>query len=178
MTKRFIFTLTGPDQVGIVKRITQIILEFSGNVEASKMARLGGEFTMLMLVACPGNQFEGLKQQLVQLEQDGFQVLVCLSSDEKKQNYEGWLPYQIKVHGADHEGIVHRITQALSNHNINIETMDTSIIHAPMSGTPLFSMLAIVIVPPSLSFQLWRKTLDAISYETNINIEIGPYTGS
>ena len=177
MIKRFVFTLAGSDKVGIVDQVTQIIVQYSGNVESSKMARLGGEFAMLVMVACPSNQYENLYTKLTALQNDGFQVFFRQTDDIKDQSYKGWLPYKITVHGADHEGIVHNITHVLSKNNINIETMDTQIIHAPMSGTPLFSMVAIVVAPPDVPFKSWRDTLDIISVESNFAIDIVPFTG-
>ena len=177
MTKRFVFTLAGSDKIGIVDRVTQIIVQYAGNVESSKMARLGGEFAMLVMVACPSDQYDSLHTKLTGLQDDGFQVIFRQTDDVQDQSYKGWLPYKITVHGADHEGIVHNITHILSKNNINIETMDTQIIHAPMSGTPLFSMVAIVLVPPEVTFKSWRDSLDILSIESNFAIDIAPYTG-
>ena len=50
MQKTFVLTLTGPDRIGFVEKVTGLLLERGGNVETSRMARLGGEFAILMLV--------------------------------------------------------------------------------------------------------------------------------
>ena len=51
MNKEIVLTLTGHDRVGIVKEITNVLVKHGGNVVNSRMARLGGEFAMLALVA-------------------------------------------------------------------------------------------------------------------------------
>ena len=55
MSKNFVLTLTGPDRIGIVERVTRVLLDRGGNVETSRMARLGGEFAILMLVSMPAD---------------------------------------------------------------------------------------------------------------------------
>ena len=49
MRKNIVFTLTGSDKIGIVEEVTKVFLDHNGNVETSRMARLGGEFAILML---------------------------------------------------------------------------------------------------------------------------------
>ena len=41
MGMHLVLTLTGPDRIGIVEHITEIILSYNGNVESSKMAASG-----------------------------------------------------------------------------------------------------------------------------------------
>ena len=53
MRKNIVFTLTGTDRTGLVEEITKLLLDLGGNVETSRMARLGGEFAVLMLVSIP-----------------------------------------------------------------------------------------------------------------------------
>jgi len=53
MRTNIVFTLTGPDRIGIVESVTKMLLGHGANVESSRMTRLGGEFAMLMLVSMP-----------------------------------------------------------------------------------------------------------------------------
>ncbi len=64
MQTNFILTLTGPDRIGIVDKVTGLLLERGGNVETSRMARLGGEFAVLMLVSMPSERFADLEKGL------------------------------------------------------------------------------------------------------------------
>ena len=59
MQKNFVLTVTGPDRIGIVERVTGLLFEHGGNVETSRMARLGGEFAILMLVSMPEERSPG-----------------------------------------------------------------------------------------------------------------------
>ena len=172
MRKNIVLTLTGTDRVGIVDSVTEVLTKYDGNVETSRMARLGGEFAMLMLVSMPEDQLAVFADGVESLQQKGFQVTTRRTGQSYEQRYAGWLPYQIEVHGADHEGIVHRVAHYLTEHGINIESMDTGIVSAPMSGTLFFSMNAVVLVPPDMSTEDWQSDLDDVADNLNVEIKV------
>lgn len=171
MSKNIVLTLTGKDKIGLVDAVTSIIVKRGGNVEASRMAHLGGEFAMLMLVTIADAEFSNLDLAFQSLREEGYQVtLVQTEGDSKK--YSGWLPYEIEVTGADHEGIIHEVSHHLAKQGINIESMDTSSTPAPMSGTPLFMMKGVVLVPPKLNFHEWSDALEEIGDRLNVNVQV------
>jgi glycine cleavage system transcriptional repressor len=177
MRKNIVLALTGPDRVGIVASVTEILVKYGGNVETSRMTRLGGEFAMLILVSIEEKQLGNLDLGVKSLREQGFQVTTKQTELDIEQKYVGWLPYQIEVHGADQEGIVHQVAHYLTQRGINIETMDTSIVPAPMSGTPFFSMSAVVLVPPNPSHKNWQADLDEVADQLNVEIKVSAYKG-
>ncbi|CAM6033328.1 unnamed protein product, partial [Sphagnum compactum] len=48
--QQLVVTASGPDRPGIVARMTKRVLDCGGNVAESWMARLAGDFTVLMLI--------------------------------------------------------------------------------------------------------------------------------
>ena len=172
MPKNIVLTLTGRDKIGIVDNVTSLIVKRDGNVEASRMTRLGGEFAMLMLLTVSESGFAALDQDFQQLRAEGYQVSLLQTEDDPKK-YAGWLPYEIEVTGADHEGIIHDISHHLATQGINIENMDTSSAPAPMSGTPLFTMKGVVLVPPGLNFHVWSDALEEIGDKLNVSVKVG-----
>ena len=48
-----VLSALGTDRPGIVDAVSQFILDRGGNIEASRMAVLGGEFTLMVLVSAP-----------------------------------------------------------------------------------------------------------------------------
>src|SRR3954463_6083655 len=79
MQRNFILTLTGPDRIGIVDEVTGLLLDRGGNVETSRMARLGGEFAVLMLVSMPEERFPGLDEGWEALASQGYKVTTPLA---------------------------------------------------------------------------------------------------
>lgn len=177
MPKYLVVTVSGQDHPGIVNDITKLLLEYHGNVETSRMARLGGEFTILMMVSVQEDKFDALRDGIRQLSGEGYQLTMRETGQSTSVEYNGWLPYQVEVTGADNEGIIHDLTRYLSEHNINIETMDTDVIKAPMSGTPLFRMAGIIVVPPELSYSELKDALADIGDELGIDTAVSPYAG-
>ena len=82
------------------------------------------------------------------------------------------LPYRFTASCLDHPGVVHRLSGLLSQLNINIESMETKTYLAPVSGTPIFRMEALLSVPPTLNINHLRRQLDEIEREANIDIDL------
>jgi len=177
MRNKLVITLSGKDKIGIVEQVTKQILDCGGNVDSSRMARLGGVFTMLMLVSIDENKFDNLKQCIDALKSEGYTVTTCKTETSKPGDTQGWLPYKLEVNGADHEGIIYKITQQLKERSINVETMDTGMVDAPVSGTPLFMMTATLLVPPGISTRALQDDLTTVGDTLNIDIEVSPYKG-
>lgn len=172
-----VITVTGNDRVGIVDDVTKIILSYRGNVEASRMARLGGVFAMLMLVSITDEQVENLKTALNELRSQAFELTIVPTQRGISQKFKEWHRYQIDVRGADHEGIIHEITHHLAQHGVSVETIDTGTEDAPFGGTKLFIMRAKVFSPPNLPFASLQEELAAIGAELNVDIEIMAQSG-
>jgi glycine cleavage system transcriptional repressor len=171
MSKNIVLTLTGRDKVGIVDVVTSLIASRGGNVESSRMARLGGEFAMLLLLSLPESELPNLDQDLAALRGENY-LIALLQTEDNVKKYAGWLPYEIEVTGADREGIIRDISHQLASQGINIENMDTSSTPAPMSGTPLFMMKGVLLVPPELNFHAWSDALEEIGDRQNVSIRI------
>ena len=172
MKQEIVITLTGHDRVGIVKEVTNVLVKHGGNVETSRMARLGGEFAMLALISLEENNRAAFESDLQNLREEGFQITLLQTEDDHTQKYAGWLPYQIEVLGADHEGIIYEIAHHLAQQGINFEDVETTTAPAPMSGTPLFKMQATILVPPNLPFNKWSDALEEVGDKLNVTIEV------
>ncbi len=172
MSNSIVLTLTGPDRVGIVEEVTRVLLNLGGNVENSRMARLGGEFAILMLVTLAEEQVELIDPAFIALKSEGY--VISLSKTRRSPNdiRPGWICYDVEVQGGDHPGIVYEIAQSLSRHGINIESLETATTPAPMSGTTLFSLNARISVPPSLEENIWRGELNEAAQQANVDVSM------
>jgi glycine cleavage system transcriptional repressor len=177
MRRHLVLTASGNDQAGIIEKFTKLLLQFNGNVEAGRMARLGGEFAMLMLVSAPSEKIESLRAAVIDIGDDDFEVqtrLTDLSSDAP----QGSTPCGISVMGADHIGIVYEITKYLREQGVNIETMDTDVVSAPTSGSPLFTMFAVVRLPPGMTVDELEESLDELAEDVGVSTAVQPHATS
>ena len=172
MRTNFVLTLTGADRVGIVHDVTELLLVVNANVETSRMARLGGEFAMLMLVSVPSEQLAGLDNVTDALIAQGYKVTTTPTAQTHAEALADWSPYQIQVGGADHEGILHQIAHHLSQSGINIESLESGTQRAPFGGITLFSLIVRVAVPPKLPDHEWIGALQSLGKRLNIDISV------
>ena len=174
MQKQILVTVVGEDRPGIVKEITEGIVEHSANVEESRTASLGGQFVGLFLVSPPG---ETLNQLLEYLQDCGSDRLTVTVREIDHPAYQGYLLYALEVVGADHPGIIHGVSEFLAGKGVNIAESKTSTYNSPVSGTPLFSMTALLQVPPDLSAEELRQSLtdrgDAQSVDITLKLSQG-----
>ena len=173
MAKEYlVVTTVGPDRRGTVERITEVIVNQQANIEESRMARLGGEFAVIMLLSLPGEKEEALLAGLDTLKENNLTVITRRTNLSRLELFQGFVPYEISVIGADHEGIVHRVAHYLASEKIQVETMDTQVSRAPTTGTPIFSMQAMVQAPPELTLPKLRQKLSELSDELGVDIEV------
>ena len=137
-----IISAVGSDRSGIVSEISGIITSHGGNVEESRMSRLGADFAIIMLVSVSPDWVESLEVALQSIND----LTIISKPTEVKQAREG-IQCQIDLSGADNEGIVKVLSKYLAGKSINILEMQTHISNAPVSGTPLFNLKAIIAIP-------------------------------
>jgi len=173
MAKEYlVVTAVGRDKVGTVEMITDLMAGHSANIEESRMARLGGEFAVIMLLSLAGEKVQPLCEALPSLHEKGLTVTWRSTDLSRTAEIQGFVPYEISVSGADHEGIVYRVARYLAAEGINVEDMDTRVSPAPNSGTPLFSMSASVQAPPNLTLRQLRHKLAEVGEEIDVDIEV------
>ena len=166
-----ILTAVGPDQIGLVEKISQFIAQRGCNIEDSKMAVFCGEFALILLIS--GDAGHLLKMENADNELGVMTGLnISVRKPTAKRAPAQSLPYRLTASCLDHPGVVHQLSGLLSQLNINIESMETKTYLAPVSGTPIFRMEALLSVPPTLSISRLRQQLDAIEREANIDIDL------
>ncbi len=167
-----VVTIVGPDKRGLVAEVTETIAESNANIVESRMMRLGGEFAMIMMLSLQSEQREECNQTLEGFETKGLDVFVRETDLTRIQKFKGFVPYEVSVWGADHEGIVHAVAEYLTEMHIQFEDVETEVTNAPNTGTPLFSMVTEVAAPPTLTLHDLRDKMDDLSDELGVDISV------
>jgi glycine cleavage system transcriptional repressor len=138
-----IISAFGVDKPGIVSHLTGTITTHGGNIEESRMMKLGSDFTTMILVSVSAEWTESLTVALGGIQ--GLQISIQKTSPF---SMDATIP-QCEIHltGADNEGLVYKVAARLAEKGINIEEMETGTENAPISGTILFTMTARVSHP-------------------------------
>ena len=173
--KYLVLTAVGTDRPGIVAEITALLAERGANVADSRMAVLGGEFALMMLVETPPDRAAGLRQDVAGVaERLGLQLIVKDTRSPEEHRAGRVRSYEVQVHALDHPGIVHAVTAALRGLGGNIVSLDTTAYQASVTGAPLFRMGLCADFPADVSAARLRETLDQVSEAANADVEVRP----
>lgn len=161
-------TAAGEDKIGLVQRFTSRIAEAGCNIEASRMAVLGGQFAILMLISGPWNALTKLEDRLAQIGEE-LALGITHKRTRPSERKTPLIPYRVNVVAMDHPGIVHSLADFFARQGINIEELATETYPAPHTGTPMFSVNIIVGVPANLHLPTLRG--DFFDYCDNLNLD-------
>jgi len=164
-----VISAVGPDRAGIVSELSGLIHERGANLEDSRMAVLGGEFALLLLVsgteAVLGKVVEHLRESEASL---GLRLLTTPTS--RGRSPRDFLPYVVRVSGFDHPGIVQGVTSILARRGVNLRSLESRLSFAPESGTPLFALEAELEVPSMTALSELRRELTAKCEQENLDL--------
>ena len=173
MRKDLILTAVGTDRPGIVDQISGLIFREGCNLEDSRMAILGGSFALIVLVTGSEESISRLKDSLPDIEKK-LELSIHLRFGRMEDTSPGEIakaiPYRITAVAMDHPGIVHKITNILAKHNVNVATLETRITDAPTTGTPVFSLVIEANVPTDVSVSKLRTILESAANEENLDL--------
>jgi len=173
-----VLSALGPDRPGLVAEVTEYLTERGGNVEDSRMAVLGAEFGILLLVSGTPEEIAAITRDTDALaNKTGLGVLVRPTKSPEEHRRTASIPCLVQAEALDHEGIVRAVSRALHAVGVNIVSLETSAYEAPVTGSPLFRMEARIDVPPTSSISKVRKAMDAVAEAENLDIEVRSLVG-
>ncbi len=118
MSDWYMLTVVGEDRPGIVAQVTKALFEGGCNLGEASMMRLGGSFTIMLMV-----ELEGTGERLLRLVEPvagslGLHVHVDAIAGRLHRHLEP--DVSVTVYGADRAGIVARVTGALAEAGLHI----------------------------------------------------------
>jgi glycine cleavage system transcriptional repressor len=174
MREGLIVAAVGPDRPGIVDRISGAIFKLGLNLEDSRMAILGGEFALVALVGGAAERLGEAKQAIDEICSElGLSVQyrptrIGASGPEVRER----IPYRLTAVAMDHPGIVHKLTNLLARHEVNVANLETRLGYAPVSATPIFSLQLEAQVPAGQPLARLREALKQLSDAENIDLDL------
>jgi glycine cleavage system transcriptional repressor len=125
MENWLMLTLVGKDQAGIVAKISQSLFDLRGNLGETSMTRLGGNFTIMLMVRTPENK--STVQKKLQTVCDDLGLFFHLDEIEAGLHQHIEPDVRISIHGADQAGIVAKATSALNKAGLNILNLESDV---------------------------------------------------
>ncbi len=166
MSNWYMLTLTGEDRSGIVARVTRALFERDMNLGEASMLRLGGNFTIMMMVSGHMDA-DALQQALSGVVRE---LGLSLHIDPMKGGLHRHVPpnLMVRVSGADRAGIVARVTGVLAEAGFNILDLESDV--AGTAEQPVYIMqIAGVATMPLESLEQAVSGLREEGIEVNIS---------
>jgi len=173
METYLVVSALGQDHPGIVNAFSQAVLECGCNIRDSRMAVLGGDFAMIMLLSGNWNAVAKLENMLPRLGED-LKLTVQAKRTEPRTSSTQLIPYAVEVVAMDHPGIVHDVANFFSQRSINIEDLYTSSYLAPHTGAPMFSLHLTVGIPSDTAIAALRGEFMDFCDDLNLDSMLAP----
>lgn len=170
MKKYNILFAIGKDRPGIVSDVSTLLFQHDANIEDSRMAVLGGRFSIMTLFSASAQQLEEIKADIARLRQVGLEAFLYEAEDPAAAKRTPSLPLCLQVRAIDHPGIVQRIVRILHQDNVNIQSLNTEVERAPLSGAPLLELSLQAEVPAEGSIASIKEKLSGLAQELNLDL--------
>jgi glycine cleavage system regulatory protein len=79
------------------------------------------------------------------------------------------MPYRLTATAMDQPGLVKNLSHLLRTANVNIESLETKLSPAPITGAPMFEMELLMAVPRQTPIGKLREDLERLCNELNID---------
>lgn len=163
--EHLVFTVIAQDQPGLVERLAGCVAGHGGNWLESRMVRMADQFAGIVEVSVEAVQRSALVDALESL--DGIRVLVAPRGDAPMGDRKS---VRLELVGNDRAGIVRDLTRLLAGQGVNVESLSTDVVEAPMSGEPLFQCNALLAVPGGLALSDLQQAVETLADELMVEL--------
>ncbi len=168
-----VLSALGPDRPGLVAEVTEYLTERGTNIEDSRMAVLGGDFGIILLVSGEADRIAAVEAEHEALsDKTGLSVMLRRTKSPEEHRRAAVVPCLVTAEAIDQEGIVRSVSRALHRVGVNIVSLETTAYEAPVTGSPLFRLEARIDVPQSTGVARVRKAMDEVAEAENLDIDV------
>jgi glycine cleavage system transcriptional repressor len=173
MQNHFVISALGKNRPGLVHQLSKAVKDCGCNILDSRMAVLGGEFAVILLLAGTWDAIAKIESMIPRLE-DSLDLTLISRRTEVREKVANLMPYAVEVVASDRLGIVHDIAQFFSSRDINIEELFTGSYAAAHTGTPMFSLHVTISVPTNTSIAALRGEFMDLCDQLNLDAVMEP----
>ena len=169
----FALSAIGRDRPGIVAGVSGALLRHGANVEDSRMAILGGHFTMMLIVSTPdGADVAQLREELARAQADLGLGALTLEEVPAERGFSRPEPtHVVTVYGADHPGIVHSVAATLADAGVNVVDVATHLV-AEEGEQSVYVMMMEVLLPAGVDPVALEAELRATADREHLDLSV------
>jgi glycine cleavage system transcriptional repressor len=170
---RFALSAIGRDRPGIVAGVSEALLQHGANIEDSRMAILGGHFTMMLIVSTPPDaDVDALAREL---DEAGSRLGLGALTLEQVADEHGFArpeaSHIVTVYGADHPGIVHSVAAALADMGVNVVDVATHLIEEEGKAS-IYALMMEVELPEGVDADRLEVGLRAVADRERLDLSV------
>ncbi len=170
---KFIISVLGEDQPGIIAAITQTLFEQDFNIEDVSQTILQNQFSGIFISSGPQHISPQELQDALQKHTQRFKLHFHVRN--LKSRAMAWTtcdcePFVITTRGPDQKGLVSRITALLAAYNVNVTQLQAVFRGANMPGKNI--MIYEVDIPMNIDHAALRQALKNKGEELRLEINI------
>ena len=168
MSSWYMLTVVGRDRPGIVSEVTLALYKGGGNLGEASMVRLGGNFSIMLMV-----HYEGaaeLLEKLILPIGDKLNLHIHIDSIKGVLHERLEPDVRISIYGADRAGIVAETTGVLTEAGLNILNLESDVGGSPTN--PIYIMEIDGVARNGVDSI--RVALDSVAKGKNIKICVTP----
>lgn len=173
--RHMVITVVGDDRAGLVDALSGAVAQVGGNWERSHLTELAGQFAGIVLVSAPDDAVDRLTDGLDAIEARGLLHISVAPADgdgrPEAPADPGMVRWRLELTGADHSGIVHRVSHALAGRGVNIDELETEVTPAPMEGM-VFRAVATLEAPADLDVDDIRAVLEDLTPDLMVDLDL------
>jgi glycine cleavage system transcriptional repressor len=156
----------GRDRPGIVASVSRVLFDLGCNVEDSSMTLLRGNFSMMLVIACPDDLSVGAARAALQPACDELGlVFSVLEVDDRASEIEP--THVLTVYGGDKPGILLRTTELLAAENVNITDLNSRLVG---DEQPVYALILELEVPSAVDVAELDGRLKAVAAEIGVDV--------
>ena len=158
-------TLVGEDQPGIVAQVTQALFQGGCTLGETSMIRLGGNFSIMMMVSDGGKPLAALIEPVA----ERLQLQYHLDPIHGALHQHLVPNFQVRVVGADRAGIVAKVTGTLAGLGFNILELESDVVGSTKEPVYIMTIQGFA----NATLEALEEALEA-SKDEDIEVNISP----
>jgi glycine cleavage system transcriptional repressor len=170
---RFALSAIGRDRPGIVAGVSGALLRHGANIEDSRMAILGGHFTMMLIVSTPAEgDVDALRRELD--DERARLGLGAMTVEEVADEHGLARPepsHVVTVYGADHPGIVNSVAEALAGMGVNVIDVATHLVEEEGEQS-IYVMMMEVDLPDGVAPDRLDAEMRAVAERERLDVSV------
>ena len=170
MNKTLVVTAICADRPGLIQMLSEVIFKHEGSWEESSMAHLAGQFAGILTVNVDENVIPALEKDLNELSGHGMAVTLSESANVTDEANQQTVWLDLTCH--DKPGIMREVSNVFVEQGISVQSLDTEVVSASMSGSDMFVAGAQLLVSKDFDVDNLQQALEGLSDDLMVDLAL------